>query len=79
METRPNCLHDSVVSCKTFEQTVENTSDHLPVQLKLIILILVLLCLLIIALKFIKSDGQIVALKLFQHFTLLQSQTNWKI
>ena len=24
----PNCLHDSIVSCKTFEQTIENTSDH---------------------------------------------------
>ena len=30
-----NCLHDSIVSCKTFEQTIENTSDHLPVQLKI--------------------------------------------
>ena len=31
----PNCLHDSIVSCKTFEQTIENTSDHLPIQLKI--------------------------------------------
>ena len=31
----PNYLHDSIVSCKTFEQTIENTSDHLPVQLKI--------------------------------------------
>ena len=31
----PNCLHDSIVSCKTFEQTIENTSDHLLVQLKI--------------------------------------------
>ena len=30
----PNCLHHSIVSCKTFDQTIENTSDHLPVQLK---------------------------------------------
>ena len=29
-----NCLHDCIVSCKTFEQTIENTSDH-PVQLKI--------------------------------------------
>ena len=27
----PNCLHDSIVSCKTFEHTIKNTSDHLPV------------------------------------------------
>ena len=31
----PNCLHDSIVSCNTFEQTIENTSDHLPIQLKI--------------------------------------------
>ena len=31
----PNCLHGSIVSCKTFEQTIENTSAHLPVQLKI--------------------------------------------
>ena len=31
----PNCLHDSIVSCKTFEQTIENASDHLPIQLKI--------------------------------------------
>ena len=31
----PNCLHDSIVSCKTFEQTIENTSDHLPIQPKI--------------------------------------------
>ena len=31
----PNCLHDGIVSCKTFEQTIENTSDHLPIQLKI--------------------------------------------
>ena len=31
----PNCLHDSIASCKTFEQTIENTSDHLPLQLKI--------------------------------------------
>ena len=31
----PNCLHDSIVSCKMFEQTIENTSDHLPIQLKI--------------------------------------------
>ena len=30
----PDCLHDSIVPCKTFEETIENTSDHLPVQLK---------------------------------------------
>ena len=31
----PNCLHGSIVSCKTFEQTIENTSDHFPIQLKI--------------------------------------------
>ena len=31
----PNCLHDSIVSCKMFEQTIENTSDHIPIQLKI--------------------------------------------
>ena len=31
----PNCLHDNIVYCKTFEQTIENTSDHLPIQLKI--------------------------------------------
>ena len=31
----PNCLHDSIVSYKTFEQTVENTSDHFPIELKI--------------------------------------------
>ena len=30
-----DCLHGSIVSCKTFEQTIKNTSDHLPVQLKI--------------------------------------------
>ena len=30
-----NCPHDSIVSCKTFEQTIENTSDHFPIQLKI--------------------------------------------
>ena len=24
----------AIVSCKMFEQTIENTSDHLPIQLK---------------------------------------------
>ena len=31
----PNCLYGGIVSCKTSEQTIENTSDHLPVQLKI--------------------------------------------
>ena len=31
----PNCLHDSTVSCKTFEQTIGNISDHLPLHLKI--------------------------------------------
>ena len=31
----PYCPYDSIVCCKTFEQTIENTSDHLPVQLKI--------------------------------------------
>ena len=65
----PNCLHDSIVSCKRFKL--------------IFMIILVLLCPLIIALKWLpkllKLDGQIIALKLFQHFTLLQSQKNWKI
>ena len=30
-----NCPHDSIVSCTTFEQTIENTSDHLLIQLKI--------------------------------------------
>ena len=80
----PNCLHHSIVSCKTFEQTIENTSDHLPIQLKInFMIILVLYCLLIIALKWLlnllKLDGQFIALKLFQHFMPLQSKTSWKL
>ena len=44
----------------------------------IIMIILVLLCLLVIALKWlpklIKSDGQIIALKLFQHFTSIADE-----
>ena len=28
----PNCLFDSIVSSKVFEQTIDNTSDHLPLN-----------------------------------------------
>ena len=73
----PNCPHDSIVSCKTFEQTIENTSDHLLIQLK--INFYDNSC---TALSYdncsemaVKTDK----VRLFQHFTLLQSQTNWKI
>ena len=31
----PNCLFDSIVSSKVFEQTIDNTSDHLPVKLEI--------------------------------------------
>ena len=30
-----NCLQDSIKSAKTFDDDVDNTSDHLPIQLKL--------------------------------------------
>ena len=81
----PNCLHDSIVYCKTFEQTIENTSDHLPIQLKINFYDNSCTALSFdngseIAAKTVRElDGQIIALKGFQHFTLLQSQTNWKI
>ena len=29
----PNCLSDKIVSCKTFENSIDNTSDHLPIKL----------------------------------------------
>ena len=31
----PNCLFDSIVSSKVFEQTIDNTSDHLLVKLEI--------------------------------------------
>ena len=31
----PICLFDSIVSSKVFEQTIDNTSDHLPVKLEI--------------------------------------------
>ena len=31
----PYCLFDSIVSSKVFEQTIDNTSDHLPVKLEI--------------------------------------------
>ena len=31
----PNCLSDSIVSCKTFEHVIDNTSDHLPITLEI--------------------------------------------
>ena len=31
----PNCLSDKIVSCKTFENSIDNTSDHLPIKLQL--------------------------------------------
>ena len=31
----PNCLLSSIKSAKTFDDDVDNTSDHLPIQLKL--------------------------------------------
>ena len=31
----PNCLFDSIVSSEVFEQTIDNTSDHLPVKLEI--------------------------------------------
>ena len=72
----PNYLHDSIVSCKTFEQTIENTSDHLPVQLKINYCDNSCIALSFdncseMAAKMIKLDGQIIALKLFQQFKLL--------
>ena len=30
-----NCLSDKIVSCKTFENSIDNTSDHLPIKLEL--------------------------------------------
>ena len=30
-----NCLSDQIVSCKTFENSIDNTSDHLPIKLQL--------------------------------------------
>ena len=30
-----NCLFDSIDFCKTFDKSVDNTSDHLPVMLKI--------------------------------------------
>ena len=31
----PNCLSDSIVSYKTFEHVIDNTSDHLPITLEI--------------------------------------------
>ena len=31
----PNCLFDSIIFCKTFDKSIDNTSDHLPVMLKI--------------------------------------------
>ena len=31
----PNCLSESIVSCKTFEHVIDNTSDHLPITLEI--------------------------------------------
>ena len=31
----PNCLLGNIISCKTFDMQIENTSDHLPVTLEL--------------------------------------------
>ena len=31
----PNCLSDKIVSCKTFENNIDNTSHHLPIKLQL--------------------------------------------
>ena len=31
----PNCLSDKIVSCKTFENSIDNTSDHFPIKLQL--------------------------------------------
>ena len=31
----PNCLFDSIIFCKSFDKSIDNTSDHLPVMLKI--------------------------------------------
>ena len=31
----PNCLFGNIISCKTFDMQIENTSDHLPIMLEL--------------------------------------------
>ena len=31
----PNCLLGNIISCKTFDMQIENTSDHLPITLEL--------------------------------------------
>ena len=31
----PNCLLGNMISCKTFDMQIENTSDHLPITLEL--------------------------------------------
>ena len=31
----PNCLLGNIISCKTFDMQIENTSDHIPVTLEL--------------------------------------------
>ena len=31
----PNCLFDSIIFCKTFDKSIDNTSDHLPATLKI--------------------------------------------
>ena len=31
----PNCLLDNIISCKTFDTQIENTSDHLRITLEL--------------------------------------------
>ena len=31
----PNCLYRSIVSCRTFDRDIENTSDHVPVKLQI--------------------------------------------
>ena len=31
----PNCLFDIIVFCKTFDKSIDNASDHLPVMLKI--------------------------------------------
>ena len=31
----PKCLYHSIVSCRTFDRDIENTSDHVPVKLQI--------------------------------------------
>ena len=60
----PNCLFDSTVFCKKFDKSVDNTSGHLPIMLKIkyyfnsFIMMIIMMPLRIMLLN-LKSCGQV--------------------